>query len=445
MVDLPAAGWWPGPTTHRRRSRATRLVSQALDRSLACNSVAEHTIEGPASCWPHSTASGGGHPPDAGRPGAPPAGASSCGPPASTADNTRSAWSTRGRRRRQSRPVASAWFSASTAATSSWSRPWTWTDRSRLPSSGARSTSRSHRRMRSTRAARIGGQERARCPASSAVRTDGSWGGGGSAGVLLQRSGLGVPGRPPARSPDQPADEQPDNQRDQQRPAEGSQPLGLGRGRRASSRRRGGRRRRQRRSRRRRCGRRRGRRRNRRRGPSRRRRRRAGPGRRRRNRGRGSSRRWRRSGGPGRSRRCRDRLAGRLGHTRGGTGAGSFRRGTGRRFAPAAGAATAEPKDQAQHEARQQPRPGCPTPKDQGSHPPVPARRRDPPRHPGRPHQRPPPDQPGQAGGARPACDAGHSSAGGPPAASPEAGENTVPHGTRLHLRGPGGTDGTER
>jgi anti-anti-sigma factor len=29
MVDLPAGGWWPGPTTHRRRSRATRWV---LDR-----------------------------------------------------------------------------------------------------------------------------------------------------------------------------------------------------------------------------------------------------------------------------------------------------------------------------------------------------------------------------------------------------------------------------
>jgi len=47
--------------------------------------------------------------------------------------------------------------------------------------------------------------------------------------------------------------------------------------------------------------------------------------------------------------------------------------------------------------------------------------------------------------GARPACDAGHSSARDPSPASPEAGENTVPHRACLHVQGPGGTDGTER
>jgi hypothetical protein len=72
-------------------------------------------------CRP-STASGRGHPPGPGRPGAPPASGSCCGPPASAEDNARSISSTRGRRSVQSRPVASAWFSASTAATSSWSR-----------------------------------------------------------------------------------------------------------------------------------------------------------------------------------------------------------------------------------------------------------------------------------------------------------------------------------
>jgi hypothetical protein len=117
----------------------------------------------------------GGHPPGAGRPGSPPTGSSCCGPPASSADNAHSAWSTRGRSCRQSRPVASAWFSASTAASSSRSRLRTCPDRICLRSSGARSTSRSHRRMRSTRAARSGGHDRARCPASSAVRTDGNW------------------------------------------------------------------------------------------------------------------------------------------------------------------------------------------------------------------------------------------------------------------------------
>src|SRR4029450_8322782 len=46
--------------------------------------------------------------------------------------------------------------------------------RSLRRSSAARSASRSQRRWRSTRAARRGGQERARCPVVSAVRTDGS-------------------------------------------------------------------------------------------------------------------------------------------------------------------------------------------------------------------------------------------------------------------------------
>jgi hypothetical protein len=40
---------------------------------------------------------------------------------------------------------------------------------------GARSASRSQRRMSSTRVARNGGHDRARCPASSAVSTGGSW------------------------------------------------------------------------------------------------------------------------------------------------------------------------------------------------------------------------------------------------------------------------------
>jgi hypothetical protein len=100
---------------------------------------------------------------------------SCCGPPASTADNARPISSTRGRRSRQSRPFASAWFSASTAATSSWSRLRTCPDRCCLWSSGARSASRSQRPMRSTSSARNGGHDRARCPASSAVRTSGSW------------------------------------------------------------------------------------------------------------------------------------------------------------------------------------------------------------------------------------------------------------------------------
>ena len=114
-------------------------------------------------------------PPGAGCQGSPPADGSGCGTPASTADNARPAWSTRGRRSRQSRPVASDWFSASTAATSSWSRLRTCPDRVLLRSSGARSASSSQRRTRSLRAARSGGHDRARCPAVSAVSTAGSW------------------------------------------------------------------------------------------------------------------------------------------------------------------------------------------------------------------------------------------------------------------------------
>jgi uncharacterized membrane protein YjjB (DUF3815 family) len=72
------------------------------------------------------------------------------------------------------RPVASASFSASTAATSSCSRLRSWTARLRRCSSDARSASSSHRRVRSTRAARSGGHDRARWPASCAVRTNGS-------------------------------------------------------------------------------------------------------------------------------------------------------------------------------------------------------------------------------------------------------------------------------
>jgi hypothetical protein len=65
--------------------------------------------------------------------------------------------------------------SASTAATSSRSRLLICRDRFLLRSSTARSASRSHRRMRSTRASRSGGHERARWPAVSAVRTNSSW------------------------------------------------------------------------------------------------------------------------------------------------------------------------------------------------------------------------------------------------------------------------------
>jgi hypothetical protein len=78
-----------------------------------------------------------GHPPGAGRPGSPPTGNSCCGPPASTADNARPISSTRGRRSRQSCPVASASFSASTAASSSWSRWRVCPDQFLLRSSGA--------------------------------------------------------------------------------------------------------------------------------------------------------------------------------------------------------------------------------------------------------------------------------------------------------------------
>ena len=120
-------------------------------------------------------ASGGDPLSGAGCPGSPPAEVSCCGPPASTADSARPISSTRGRRSRQSRPVASASFSVSTAASSSWSRLRACPDQFLLRSSGARSASSSHRRMRSTRPARSGGQEGARCPAVSAVRTDGSW------------------------------------------------------------------------------------------------------------------------------------------------------------------------------------------------------------------------------------------------------------------------------
>ena len=129
-------------------------------------------------------------PPGAGCQGSPPADGSGCGTPASTADNARPAWSTRGRRSRQSRPVASDWFSASTAATSSWSRLRTCPDRVLLRSSGARSASSSQRRTRSLSAASTAGSQR-------------------------------------------------DNQEDEQRPANGAQPLGLGGSWRASSRRRG--------------------------------------------------------------------------------------------------------------------------------------------------------------------------------------------------------------
>ena len=129
-------------------------------------------------------------PPGAGCQGSPPADGSGCGTPASTADNARPAWSTRGRRSRQSRPVASDWFSASTAATSSWSRLRTCPDRVLLRSSGARSASSSQRRTRSLSAASTAGSQR-------------------------------------------------DNQEDEQRPANGGQPLGLGGSWRASSRRRG--------------------------------------------------------------------------------------------------------------------------------------------------------------------------------------------------------------
>jgi hypothetical protein len=196
---------------------------------------------------------------------------------------------------------------------------------------------------------------------------------GGGASVLLQRSCLSVPGRPPARSPQQPAGNQRDNQDDEQGPAEGSQPLGLGgRGRCACSRGRGGRGWCQ--------------------GLSR------GRGR-----GRGRVRTLGRGGGPGRSRRFCGRLARRLGPARIGPGAGAFGGRPGRRVASAAGTATAERQDQAQHEPGQEPCRGCSAPRGAGFTSPVPGRGHHPPRqHPRRPHRRPPPDRPGQSGGSTP-------------------------------------------
>jgi hypothetical protein len=100
-----------------------------------------------------------------------------------------------------------------------------------------------------------------------------------------------------------------------------------------------------------------------------------------------------------------------------GASAGAFGRGAGRRVVPVAGAATAEPNDQAQDEPGQQPCPGGPAAKDRCSHPPVPVpgRGRDPPRQqPRRPHPRPPPDRPGEAGEPRPAGDTDHTSVRGP-------------------------------
>jgi hypothetical protein len=95
------------------------------------------------------------------------------GAPASTADRARPASSTRGRRSLQSR-TASAWFSASTAATNSWSRLRICPARFLLRSSDARPAWRSHRPMRSITPVRRGGHDRARCLAVSAVRTGGS-------------------------------------------------------------------------------------------------------------------------------------------------------------------------------------------------------------------------------------------------------------------------------
>jgi hypothetical protein len=101
---------------------------------------------GPRWCLPYPMAAGDDHPPCVGCQGSPPAAGAGCGTPASTADNARPAWSTRGRRSRQSRPVASAWFSASRAATSSWSRLRTCPDRVLLRSSGRARASSSQRR-----------------------------------------------------------------------------------------------------------------------------------------------------------------------------------------------------------------------------------------------------------------------------------------------------------
>ena len=108
------------------------------------------------------------------------------------------------------------------------------------------------------------------------------------------------------------------------------------------------------------------------------------------------------------------RLARRLGLARGRAGAGAFGRGAGRRVAPAAGIATAEPQDQAQHDSGQEPCRGCSASRDAGSHSPVSGRGHDPPRqHPRRPHRGPPPDRPG-GGGSPPGMRRGHSSAQGP-------------------------------
>ena len=159
-----------------------------------------------------------GHPPGTGRPGSPPTGDPCCGPPASTADNVRPISSTRGRRRRQSRPVASASFSASTAASSSWSRRRVCPEQFLLRSSGARSVSRSHRRIQTGPQRRPG---EGPMPGSLGGQDRPQLGAGDGPGVCLQGIGLGVPGRPPARLPDHPAGNQPDNQHDQQGPAKG--------------------------------------------------------------------------------------------------------------------------------------------------------------------------------------------------------------------------------
>jgi hypothetical protein len=259
----------------RRADQAAEALSALEDSQITMRGFPDHHGEG-------------GHPPGAGCQGSPPAAGSGCGTPARTADSARSAWSTRGRRSRQSRPVARASFSASTAATNSWRRLRTCPDRLRRWLSGARSASRSQRRIEVDQLGPQWWPRESPLPRILSGQDRRQLGPGGRAGVLLQRSSLGVPGRPPARPPQQPADSQRDHQEDEQGPAEGAQPLGLGRGRCARSRGRGGRGWRQRLSR-----------------PLGSGRGRAGTL----DRGRGPGRGWRVRGGPGWSRRFGGRLA----------------------------------------------------------------------------------------------------------------------------------------
>ena len=305
------------------------------------------------------------------------------GTPARTADSACSAWSTRGRRSRQSRPVASAWFSASTAATSSWSRLRTCLVRFRRWSSGARRASRSHRRMRSTSVARNGGHDRARCPASSAVSTGGSW---VPVTVRVSCSSAAAWASQPDLLRDlqssQPAASTTTRRISRLQPRAPSPSDSAAAGVPATAV--------------------------------------VGAG------GRGSVRGWRVPAGPGWSGWFRGRLIGDSVPL--GAGRVPERSVVGRvaESLPPPAPQPLSPRTRLSTSPAREPGRGCPAPGCAGFHLPVPGRGHDPPReHPRRPHRRPPPDRPGQAGGARPAYDR-HSSAREPSSASPEAGENGV-------------------